>query len=775
VQKEFYEILINSSVDGILAFDRECRYILWNPGMERISGVKREDVLEQRAFELFPFLLETGEDRFFLEALEGKSNVTHNRPYTISRTGKKGFYEGHYSPLYDAAGQIIGGFAIVREVTEQRRSEELLRESEKRYRDLVENSLGLMSTHDMQGVLLSVNRAAANMLGYQPEEMIGKNFTDFIAPSMRPRVSLYLNQLKYERTGHGLMRVVTHAGEERIWIYRNTRYDEKGKASYIIGHAQDITERVRAEVALRRARDELELRVTERTAELREANRILKEQIRERERAEEALRESEARFRSLFENATIGLYRTTPDGRILLANPTLIRMLGYLTFEEIARRNLETEGFEPSYSRKQFRELLERADLIIGLESSWTKMDGSVISVRESARAIRDASGHVLYFEGTVEDITERKRAEEALRRSEVNLRLLVETTNAVPWQADISTWLFTYVGPQAEKLLGYPVAAWYEKDFWTNHIHPDDRARAVETCLKGSESCQNFELEYRMIAASGESIWVHDIVNCECADGGPALLRGFMIDITARKHSEEALRRLADRLTTAQEDEHRRISRSLHDEAGQALTALAVRLHRLERKFAEQNGSDGQVRAELSELRQIAQSTQEGLRNMARTLHPSVLEHFGLTEAVRGFLQDAGADSEVELLAEVAQNFPRFSPTEESTIYRIIQEAVTNALRHAGAKSIRVSFNNDNGAALINIEDEGSGFDTLSIEAMNGIGLVSMRERAEMIGGQLLISSAEGRGTSVMLRIPVSVSGRQVFYDYSSPQSERS
>jgi signal transduction histidine kinase len=273
-----------------------------------------------------------------------------------------------------------------------------------------------------------------------------------------------------------------------------------------------------------------------------------------------------------------------------------------------------------------------------------------------------------------------------------------------------------------------------------------------------GSQSCRNFEFEYRMIAASGESIWVHDIVNCECVDGRPSLLRGFMIDITARKHSEEALHRLTDRLTTAQEDEYRRISRSLHDEAGQALTALSVRLHRLERKFAEHNGSDGRVRAELSELRQIAQSTQEALRNMARTLHPSVLEHFGLTEAVRGFLHDVGADSEVNLLADVAQNFPRFSPTEESTVYRIIQEAVTNALRHAGAKSIRVSFNTDGDVVLIIIEDDGRGFDPLSTEAMSGIGLVSMRERAEMIHGQLLLSSAEGKGTRVTLRIPAYV-----------------
>jgi PAS domain S-box-containing protein len=756
LQKEFYEILINSSVDGILAFDRQCRYILWNPGMERISGLRHEEVLGRCAFDVFPFLLETGEDRFFFEALKGRSNVTHNRPYTIAQTGREGFFEGHYSPLYDEQREIIGGFAIVREMTEQRRAEELLRESEKRYRDLVENSLGLMSTHDMNGVLLSVNSAAARMLGYKPEEIVGRNFTDFIAPSMRARVPHYLAQLKHERAGHGLMRVVTRSGTERIWMYRNTRYDEEGKASYVIGHAQDITERVRAEEALRRARDELELRVTERTAELREANRDLQEQIRERERVEEALRESETRFRSLFENATIGLYRTTPDGRILLANPTLIRMLGYSSFAEIAGHNLEAEGFEPSYPRPQFRADVERGD-IIGLESSWTKKDGSVIYVRESARAIRDAAtGIVLYYEGTVEDVTERKRAEEALRHSEENLRMLVESTNAVPWQADTRTWLFTYVGPQAEKLLGYTVASWYEKDFWTDHIHPDDRERAIEACRRGSESCQNFEFEYRMIGASGESVWVHDIVNCEYAEGGPLLLRGFMIDITARKQSEEALRRLADRLTTVQEDEHRRISRSLHDEAGQALTALSVRLHRLEKRFAEQNGSaDRQVVVELAELRQIAQDTQEGLRHMAHRLHPSVLEHFGLTEAVRGFLNDLIADSGVDMLTVVEPDFPRFSPTEETVIYRIVQEAVTNALRHAAATRIRVTFSHDADATLICIEDDGEGFDANSAQAINGIGLVSMRERAEMIGGRFMVTSASRRGTKIMLRIP--------------------
>src|ERR1700757_2939864 len=123
--------------------------------------------------------------------------------------------------------------------------------------------------------------------------------------------------------------------------------------------------------------------------------------------------------RNLFENVPTGIYRITPDGRILIANPALIRMLGYSSFEELASHNLENnEEFGPIYPRSQFKELIEREEEIKGLESKWTRRDGTVIFVRESARAVRGKDGAVLYYEGTVEDITERKRVEEALKEN---------------------------------------------------------------------------------------------------------------------------------------------------------------------------------------------------------------------------------------------------------------------------------------------------------------------------------------------------------------------
>ncbi len=152
------------------------------------------------------------------------------------------------------------------------------------------------------------------------------------------------------------------------------------------------------------------------------------EDITSRKQAENMLQASEEQFRSIYDNATIGLYRTTPNGRILMINPTGLRLLGFDLFEDISRRNLEEAGFEEKDARKKFREKLER-DGVIGQESVWTKNDGSSIFVRESSTVSRDENGNVLYYDGSFEDITERKTAEKAVRESEERFRRFSEAT----------------------------------------------------------------------------------------------------------------------------------------------------------------------------------------------------------------------------------------------------------------------------------------------------------------------------------------------------------
>lgn len=248
------------------------------------------------------------------------------------------------------------------------------------YRDLVENSLGLICTHDLSGRLLTINPAGADLLGYAPAEIVGGSLRDLLAPSVRHLLDEYLARVRQLTADSGYMRLQTRGGEERILFYRNRLCHRPGREPYVLGHGQDMTERFRAE------RSEKDLAVR--------------------------LGESEARYRSLFEESPLGIYRTTPDGRILLVNPAILRMLGYASEEELRARNLESEGSDANYDRSTFRELAEREGGIRGLEAQWRRRDGSRIWVRENAKAVRGEDGEVLYYEGTVEDVSERRELE---------------------------------------------------------------------------------------------------------------------------------------------------------------------------------------------------------------------------------------------------------------------------------------------------------------------------------------------------------------------------
>lgn len=153
---------------------------------------------------------------------------------------------------------------------------------------------------------------------------------------------------------------------------------------------------------------------------------ILRQRVTELERRaeafqrelEDALASPERRFRCFISKAPFGIYRTTPDGSILLANAALVKMLGYASFEELAARDLESEGYHPNYPRQQFKEAMERHGEVRNLQAAWTTRDGDTIHVIESARVVRDAVGAIKYYEGTVQDITELKKARDEVKRA---------------------------------------------------------------------------------------------------------------------------------------------------------------------------------------------------------------------------------------------------------------------------------------------------------------------------------------------------------------------
>ncbi len=260
----------------------------------------------------------------------------------------------------------------------------------------------------------------------------------------------------------------------------------------------------------------------------------------ERKQTEVALRASEERFRSLYENSTIGLYRTSPDGTIILANPTLVRKLGYSSFEELAARNLGKEGFEPSYDRKQFIKEIEKAGEVNGLEASWTRKDGSVINIRESARAIRDENGIVLSYDGTVEDITERKKAEEALRESESKLRAILDNSHDAIGVHVNGIWVLC--NPAAVRLFKVSSPVYLVGTSILNVIAPDERARITDFVKKREEGVVTPSLyQTRGLRNDGTEFDMDVALSSFRLDNNLYVLV-ILRDVTEQKRSEQAL-----------------------------------------------------------------------------------------------------------------------------------------------------------------------------------------------------------------------------------------
>ncbi|MBA3786054.1 MAG: sensor histidine kinase, partial [Acidobacteria bacterium] len=226
----------------------------------------------------------------------------------------------------------------------------------------------------------------------------------------------------------------------------------------------------------------------------------------------------------------------------------------------------------------------------------------------------------------------------------------------------------------------------------------------------------------------------------------------------------EEVRHTWAERLEAAREDERRRLSHQLHDDIVQQLAVASIKLLRLEKRLVELLPEENAIFSELVMAQELLRRNQQSLRQMAHVLHSGVLEQFGLIEAFRKFTRNIDTllkEQSINFSLNLPSNFPRLEPIVENGIYRTVQEAIINALKHAQAKliSLRLAVKSD--LALVVITDDGCGFDTKKTEN-GGIGFVSMYERAEIIGAKLDIASQNGKGTTITLEVSLEKSRRK-------------
>ena len=251
---------------------------------------------------------------------------------------------------------------------------------------------------------------------------------------------------------------------------------------------------------------------------------------------------SEQNYQNLFINVPIGLYRTSPKGEIIDVNPALLEILGYIDRTSLLGMNTADTYANPE-DRIQWKTLMEREGGVHNYQKQLQRMDGKIIWVNENTQAIRDAEGRTLCYEGSFEDITERKLAEEALKESEAKYRALAEQIPAITYIADLDEASTTlYISPQILSILGVSQTEYMaDSDYWRKHVHSDDYDRVrAEVALSHAQG-QKFESEYRMLAKDGRIVWIRDEAMIMPNDTGkPLCLQGIMQDITQHKRMEE-------------------------------------------------------------------------------------------------------------------------------------------------------------------------------------------------------------------------------------------
>ncbi|CAG0935821.1 Signal transduction histidine-protein kinase/phosphatase DegS [Thermoflexales bacterium] len=717
--------------------------------------------------------------------------------------------------LTELADDLAQGIVTLRLRADRARAEEALRLSEERYRALFTSMNEGFALHaiicDEQGApcdyrFLEINPAFERLTGLKREAVIGKTYHELL-PNDDPRwiklygeVALTGQPIQFENYSPVLDR------HYAVFAYRPA--PQQFAVLFM-----DVTERKRMDEALRCAHDELEVRVQERTRELAQLNEDLRLEAIERERVESQLRLQMAAVRA----AANGIVITDRLGCIQWCNPAFTQITGYEA-EEVLGQSLRllNSGHQSADFYRQLWTTILAGEVWRG-ELTNRRKDGRLYSEEQTIAPVLDEQREITHFIAIKRDITARKQAEErlarynqellALSKAERDQRQLAETLSAANLALTQSLKLETVL----ETLLEY-VARLVPYDS-ANVMLLEAESRLAVRVTRGYERWQGAELVraitfdvqaapvLKALLTDRRSRLVSDthrepgwlappgVEHVRSWLGVPLMAGGNVIGIYSLDKSEpgfftaehvhlaemlvgqaavaiqnawlfeqvragrERLQSLSRRLVEVQEAERHYVARELHDEAGQALTSLLFGLSQLEQQLNDPGQSERVV-----ELKQMTNDVLESLHRLAMDLRPASLDHLGLVPALLQHVKAIGA--RYELIAQFkAMGFEdeRLSSDVETALYRIVQEALTNIVRHAQATRADVLLERRGDRVVVVVEDNGLGFDVdVARFAQAGhLGLVGIQERAEMLGGSLVIESTANAGTTVVVEVP--------------------
>jgi PAS domain S-box-containing protein len=619
------------------------------------------------------------------------------------------------TPIISAAGKILGTFAIYNQTPsqpadeapivarashlaclaiERKRTQSALRLTQ----FSIQQAVDAVFLVNAEGRILDVNEAACAMLGYTRDELLSRTVHEIDSNFPRETWLAHWENLKVRKSFSFESR---HQKRDGTVIQTDTTMNflvHEGR-EYYCAFMRDITDRKRAEA---------QLHLTQ----------------------------------FAIERAGDMVFWLDEAGRLLLVNEAACERTGY-TKDELLE--MAVPDIDPNYQMdtwaRHWREL--RVTGRQRLETQHRSKSGEVYPVEVVANFV--------VFEGreynfaTVRDMSERKRTELLLRSSEERFRLVAQATNDVLWDWDLLTddhWW----SPNACEKFGYDPGREPSIDAWTGRLHPEDKASILAMVQQTIQSdAQTLAAEYRFLLGDGTYGHFLDRAHIVRNEAGTAIrMIGAMIDVTGSKRAyaslEEAYRRfqaMSQELQMVESNERRRLSRELHDELGQLLTSLKFDLASVKRSAAARPKALGPRSQErLARALETTDLLFVRLRQIVRALRPPVLEELGLKAGLEALIADVQARTGLRcsLVFEQGERRPSRFPTLETAFYRIVQELLTNVIRHARATNVAIAVTSGQQEWRMMVKDDGIGFDVAGLAPTGGFGLRGIRERVEIL-----------------------------------------
>jgi PAS domain S-box-containing protein len=762
--EERYRRLFESMNEGFalheLLYDEngepcDYRFLDLNPAFERLTGLKREDVVGKTVVEVMP-----GTEPYWIK-----------RYGEVALTGTPAHFESHASALgrdYEvfayrpAPGQFA---AIFLDVTVRRRAEESLRTSYELLKIAQRAANAGLWGWEISSETLTWSEEFYRLFGLDPAAAASfDTWLGVLHPDDRQPAMERINRSVRERTPlENEYRIIRPDGRQRwIRVWGSTFYDESGRPLSMSGVCIDATES---------------------------------------KRAEEALRASELRMKAVADHLPVGVWFADETGRIIYGNEAGRRIWAgahYVAPEEfhVYRAWWADTGKPLGHEDWAVSRALRKGETSLKEVLEIECFDGTRKIILNSAVPLKSADNSLLGVVVLNEDITERIAAEQAMRRSEARYRSYIEVTGQMGWTTnadgevvDDVPALRQYTGQSFDEMRGWG---------WSKALHPDDHEITLAVWRKAVEEKQGYETEYRLRRHDGVyRYFLARGVPVLQDDGSVREWVGTCIDITERNQAEQALkiseealrlaneeleqrvrerttelillledleksrddlRKLASELVLAEERERKKISVTLHDEVAQTLAAARMRIDLLRGK----PGDDDSRRA-LDEAQQLLVQAIRETRSLMTDISNPVLYDMGLQVAVQSLAEEVKARNGISFSSSFNGTLKTLGQDMEVMIFQLVKELVQNIVKHSGAGTAIIRIVEEKDEIKVVVADDGLGFDVGNLGAVGldgGFGLFSIRERVKSYGGKIRIESEPGKGSEVTVLLPKKAGG---------------